>query len=229
MLTSSFSILMAGFSLGLLHALDADHVMAVSALSSRKPGLLNTFKHSAHWALGHAAMLVMIGMLLFGLGVSIPETFQHVAEASVGVLLMVMGVWCLWHFKKNPLRLKVHSHGDVVHSHLCLSDEKDEANSDHAKSAKHAPVFIGMLHGLAGSAPALALVPIVMQGQLSVAVTYLVVFSLGVLISMVMFGAMLGQLQVKLQNFNVKMYQASRYLIASASVILGGVWLSQSL
>ena len=226
MLTSSFSILMAGFSLGLLHALDADHVMAVSTLSSRKPGLLNSFKHSAQWALGHAGMLVMIGMLLFGLGVSIPETFQHMAEASVGVLLMVMGVWCFWHFKKNPLQLKTHRHGDVVHSHLCLSDEKD---SDHVKSAKHAPVLIGMLHGLAGSAPALALVPIVMQGQLSVAVTYLVVFSLGVLISMVMFGAMLGQLQVKLQNFNVKMYQASRYLIASASVILGGVWLSQSL
>ncbi len=226
MLVSSFSILAAGFSLGLLHALDADHVMAVSTLSSRKPGLLNSFKHSAHWALGHAGMLVMIGMLLFGLGVTIPTSFQHVAEASVGVLLMVMGAWCLWHFKKNPIRFTEHRHGDVVHRHLCLSDDK---NNDHEKKAKHAPVFIGMLHGLAGSAPALALVPIVMQGQLIVALTYLVVFSLGVLISMVMFGAMLGQLQVKLQNFNVKLYQASRYLIASASVVLGGVWLGQSL
>lgn len=226
MLVSSFSILAAGFSLGLLHALDADHVMAVSTLSSRKTGILNSFKHSAHWALGHAGMLIMIGMLLFGLGVTIPASFQHAAEASVGVLLMVMGVWCLWHFKKNPLRLKVHRHGDVVHSHLILSEEK---NTDHAKSAKHTPVLIGMLHGLAGSAPALALVPIVMQGQLTVALTYLVVFSLGVLISMVMFGAMLGQLQVKLQHFNVKLYQASRYLIASASVLLGSVWLGQSL
>jgi sulfite exporter TauE/SafE len=225
-LESSFSILMAGFSLGLLHALDADHVMAVSTLSTRKPGLLNSFKHSAHWALGHAAMLVMIGLMLFGLGVHIPETFQHLAEASVGVLLMVMGIWCLWHFKKNPLQLKVHRHGDIVHSHLCLADDE---NSDHQKSAKHAPMFIGMLHGLAGSAPALALVPIVMQGQLSVALVYLTVFSLGVLISMVMFGAALGQLQVKLQNFNIKIYQVSRYLIASASVVLGGVWLSQSL
>jgi len=226
MLDTSITILLAGFSLGLLHALDADHVMAVSTLNSRKPGLLNSFKNSARWALGHAAMLVGVGMLLFGLGIHIPETFQHVAEASVGVLLMVMGVWCLWHFKKNPIRLSVHRHGDVVHSHLCLGNEK---NDDHEKSAKHAPVLIGMLHGLAGSAPALALVPIVMQGQLTVAVTYLLVFSLGVLISMVTFGAMLGQVQVKLQHFNVKLYQASRYLIASASVVLGGVWLSQSL
>ena len=58
-----FSLLLTGLGLGLLHALDADHVMAVSALSNRKPSLQRTLKFSANWAIGHGSVLIMLGLL----------------------------------------------------------------------------------------------------------------------------------------------------------------------
>ncbi len=227
MFSSVVTMITAGFSLGLLHALDADHVMAVSALSSRKPGLLRTLKHSAHWALGHAGVLLVSGLLLFGLGWKIPQTFSHLAEASVGLVLIIIGLMCLWQFKKQPLRLTPHKHGDVEHIHWCIDDELE---SHAAKSSeRHTPVLVGMLHGLAGSAPALALIPVVVQGDIYSAFMYLLVFSLGVMLSMLLFAAGLGVMQKNLKRINLKFYQFSRYLIASASILLGGFWLSQSL
>ena len=227
MFSSVFTMIAAGFSLGLLHALDADHVMAVSALSSRKPGILRTIKHSAHWALGHGGVLLFSGLLLFGLGWQIPQSFSHLAEASVGVMLMVIGLMCIWQFKKQPLRLAHHKHGEVEHTHWCVDDELET----HAEktSQRHTPVLVGMLHGLAGSAPALALIPVVVQGDVYSAFMYLLVFSTGVMLSMLLFAFGLGVMQKKLKGINIKFYQFSRYLIASASIVLGGFWLSQSL
>ena len=227
MFSSVSTMIVAGFSLGLLHALDADHVMAVSALSSRKPGLLSAIKHSAHWALGHAGVLLASGLLLFGLGWQIPQAFSHLAEASVGLVLIIIGLVCIWQFRKQPLRLSQHKHGDVEHAHWCIDDELDTHISKNSKA--HTPVLVGMLHGLAGSAPALALIPVVVQGNIYSAFMYLLVFSLGVMLSMLLFAAGLGVIQKNLKHINIRFYQFSRYLIASASILLGGFWLSQSL
>ncbi|OUS33932.1 urease accessory protein, partial [Oleispira antarctica] len=100
-----FSLLVTGLGLGLLHALDADHVMAVSALSNRKPSLKRTLKFSANWALGHGSVLILLGLLFFGLGIALPETIQKLAESSVGVLLIGLGLACFWQFHKEKIVL----------------------------------------------------------------------------------------------------------------------------
>ena len=229
MLLSSLSIVGVGFTLGLMHALDADHVMAVSTMSNAKPGFWRTVRFSSHWALGHAGILIMSGLLLFGLGLSIPETLQHVAEASVGVLLIVLGLVCFWRFRKERLHLASHRHGDIEHVHWHV--EGDSQNNGHG-SAKgkegHAPVMVGMLHGLAGSAPALALVPAVAEGELITSLLYLLVFSLGVMLSMLCFATGFGALQNQLQQKYQRLFQWNRYLIASFAMLLGGFWLSQA-
>lgn len=228
-LISPWVMIGAGFSLGLVHALDADHVMAVSALSNRKNvSFLTTISYCLKWALGHGAVLMLVGVLFFGLGFELPASMLNVAEASVGVLLIIIGVFCLVRIRKQKLRLHVHQHGDVRHAHWLVQD-KSKTTSHEA----HTPTMVGMLHGLAGSAPALALVPMVSQGasseQLGLAVIYLVVFSFGVLLAMALFGLGLGAAQQKLQRFNTRFFQWSQYLIASGSIILGSFWLSQSL
>ena len=234
MLVSSFAMMMAGFTFGMVHALDADHVMAVSALSTRKPGFLKTIKFCTNWALGHGGMLLVVGALFFGLGYQIPEGLQRLAEASVGVLLIIIGMFCFWRIYKQNLHLQHHRHGDLVHIHWHKDGHKDQLDKNEDR-ASHAPMMVGMLHGLAGSAPALALVPILSQGQQSSAeqflfvAAYLLVFSLGVLISMSLFGLGLGFAQKKLASFNNKLFQWSRYLIAIFSVLFGGFWLSQAL
>lgn len=232
MLTESIALIGVGFSLGLLHALDADHVMAVSALSARKPSVWRTLRFSANWALGHGGVLLLSGALLFGLGLSLPESLQVLAEASVGVLLMALGVWCFWGMRKQKVTLEKHSHGDIEHTHWHAHDHSDPAVSAKAPittSDKHTPVMVGVLHGLAGSAPALALVPAVAQGDLWLAVGYLMLFSVGVMLSMVVFGLGLGSLQRKLEKSSTRLFQFNRYLIATTSVVLGAVWLNQAI
>ena len=228
---SLLAVLSTAFGLGLLHAFDADHVMAVSALGSRKPGLRRLLRFSSHWAVGHGGVLILAGLLLFGLGYRLPSALVHWAEASVGVLLIVIGLACFWRIRNQRLRLVSHRHGDLVHTHLQPEGEAhgdDAAPSQERRTDRHAPVMVGMLHGLAGSAPALALVPVVTQGQFGVAVTYLLVFSLGVLLAMTVFGLGFGSVQSWLQRQSLRLFQVSRYLVASGSVGLGGYWLSQS-
>jgi sulfite exporter TauE/SafE len=201
--------------------------MAISALSSQKPGLLRTLKHSANWALGHGGVLLISGLLLFGLGFSIPKEFIHVAESSVGLLLIIIGVLCFYKIKKQPLHLSHHQHGDLEHTHWCKNEELTTHNQKDGE--RHTPIFVGMLHGLAGSAPALALIPVVVQSNVYSAFMYLTMFSVGVLLSMLLFATGLGAMQKKLRRINTKIYQFSRYLIASLSIIFGGFLLTQSL
>jgi nickel/cobalt exporter len=240
-----FSLLITGIGLGLLHALDADHVMAVSALSNRKPSLKRTLTFSANWAVGHGSVLIILGLLFFGLGVALPETIKQIAESSVGVLLIVLGLSCFWQFHKEKIVLNKHTHehsqGSIEHTHLHVPDhakshDTHHSNNDDQKSASpqqvqevHTPVMVGILHGLAGSAPALALIPAMMQASLSEAMGYLVLFSAGVLFSMVAFGLSFGLVQKKLQQKSVRLFNWSRKLIASAAVGIGFYWLSQVL
>jgi len=203
-LSSSIMLIGAGFSLGFVHALDPDHVMAVSALSSEKTGVRRTLTYCGSWALGHGGILLACGLMLFGLEFRLPVPLQMSAEASVGILLIAIGLMCIWRYH-----------------HRFPSGES------RLKSKKKFPVMVGMLHGLAGSASALALVPVMTQGQLIVAVTYILVFSLGVLLSMLCFGLGLGIVQVKLQRISEKLFRWNQYLIAFVSVILGSYWLSQ--
>ena len=234
----SFSIVGAGLVLGLMHALDADHIMAVSVLSNEKPSLLRTFKFCLQWALGHGGVLLACALLFFGLGFELPDYLLTIAEASVGVLLIVFGLLFFWRMKKQSISLHTHRHGNIVHSHWHIDKKVDDhkplienENKVLKKESKdhHAPVFVGMLHGLAGSAPSLALVPIMAEGQLGAAIGYLLIFSLGVLCSMMLFGLGLGLFQQKLQQLSLQLFKYSRYLIASVSVLLGGFWVMQSL
>jgi nickel/cobalt transporter (NicO) family protein len=93
----------------------------------------------------------------------------------------------------------------------------------------HTPVMVGMLHGFAGSAPALALIPVVAQGQVAGALGYLLLFSIGVMLAMLAFGLGFGKLQQWLGQYSVALMNRSRDLIALTSMAVGGYWLSQAL
>lgn len=223
MLVELLPLLFVGFGLGLMHALDADHIMAVSALSNQKPGFKKTLFHSAHWALGHGGVLLVSGLLLFGLGISIPESLQQAAEIGVGLLLIGLGILFFFQLRKDKLKLEIHRHGDVVHTHW------HDDNTEHSSKHIHKPVFVGVLHGLAGSAPALALIPAISSGEFVSAMMYLILFSVGVMLSMLAFGLGFAHLQRFLNNRYQQVFQLSRHLLAFSSICLGSFWLSQAI
>ena len=225
-------MLSIGFALGLVHALDADHVMAVSVLSNLRPGLARTLKYCANWALGHGAVLMTSGLLLFGLGVAIPESLIKFAEIMVGVFLIGMGLYCFWRFRQQRIRLVEHRHGDLTHRHWQLENDSthgSETATDGSGHHGHAPVMVGVLHGFAGSAPALALVPVVAQTSLWTALIYLSLFSIGVMLAMVAFGLGFGSIQKTIGRKSVNVMNHIRQLIAFTSVAVGGYWLSQAI
>jgi nickel/cobalt exporter len=248
----SLSILALGFSLGFVHAMDADHVMAVSALSNRhrdngkKRGiaanLALTLRHCSHWALGHGAVLLLSAGVVFGLGLSLPASLGHFAELAVGLVLIAIGGSLLWQLRRERvvvLRHKhQHEHGELEHVHLVKSSTVDDACPNSSNSTKHSampaakahtPVMVGALHGLAGSAPALALVPVINDMALLSALLYVLVFSCSVLLGMVVFGLGLGSVQSYLAQRHSNLFDLFRQALGAATVVFGAVWFVQAL
>ena len=92
----------------------------------------------------------------------------------------------------------------------------------------HTPIMVGVLHGLAGSAPALAIIPAMMQTRLLESISYLILFSAGVLFSMVAFGLSFGFIQKKLQEKSVRIFNWVRKIIAMFAISIGFYWLTQA-
>ena len=213
------ALLSAGLGLGLLHAFDADHIMAVSTLSNKRPSIKQSIKFCVQWAVGHGGVLVALGVLIFALGWQLPESLSIWAERIVGFMLIGLGGWLLFNIWRQTVRMNVHQHGEITHVHL----SKEQGNKHN-----HTPILVGITHGLAGSAPVLALVPAVSQGRLDVAIGYILLFSLGVMLSMFLFGASLGSLQKWLQNRSNLLFNISRGTVACLSIVLGGLWITES-
>ena len=222
-------MLSLGLGLGLLHALDADHVMAMSVLSSEKPGIGRGVFFSCFWALGHGAMIILIAGLLFSFGWVIPQSLLGVAEMAVGLLLVGLGLKLFFNFKNKNIQLHKHSHGQLEHSHWHNQTHLEHPNESAINlPSAHKPVLIGLLHGFAGSAPAIALIPALAYGEINMIALYLLTFSIGVMLAMVGFG--LGFTYC--QGLLTKRYQViAKYqakLVALTSVSVGCFWLSQA-
>ena len=202
-MSSAFMTAMGvGFSLGFIHALDADHVMAMTSLNNKRPKLTTMLMFCVHWALGHAAVLLLGGLLLFGLDIKMPAFLQYAAEMGVGLILIFIGVLCFW----------------------TLRTDKHSLNTTNNKQV---PAFVGIIHGLAGSAPVLALIPLTAQENIYLSMSYLLIFSFGIMFSMLLFGFGFGSFQTLLQHKTKRFFIFQRYLIAGASVSLGSFWVAQ--
>lgn len=229
MINEVLIMVLIGFTLGLAHALDADHVMAVSVLGNLRPGFIKTLRYCAQWALGHGSVLLLSGLLLFGLGIGIPESLIQGAEVMVGLFLIGMGLFCLWRFRRERIVLVEHRHGELRHRHWRIEGDQTHELVSADDKLGHAPVMVGILHGFAGSAPALALVPVVAQGNAWAAFGYLLLFSIGVMLAMLAFGLGLGAAQQYFNQRSIQLMNRLRHLIAFASMAVGGFWLSQAL
>lgn len=228
-MSAYFSMIFLGFGFGLLHAFDPDHVMAVSNLINRKDRSPRQFaRFAAHWAFGHASTLLLAGGLLFGMGVAVPEPLTWVAELSIGVLLIGMGLYFFYQAIIHKWVLQHHQHDGFSHVHLHQKGDVQPEGHGESVAAKHSPALVGVVHGLAGSAPALALVPALVRGEVSEALLYICVFSVGVVASMIAFGLGFGLFQKQLITRFEWGYQGFRHLLALSSVVFGSYWIYQA-
>ena len=210
------SLLLLGFFLGLLHAFDSDHLLAVSTLSQSKASTRQYAEYGGQWAIGHGGILMIIGLLSLGLGIQLPETIFVVAEKLVGIMLVSVGAWIFY---------------------LLIKSNFNPCWKSKIPSSSKSPLYVGILHGVAGSASVLALLPMIEQPNVWHALMYLVLFSMGVLISMVFFIISLKAFQAWLSGpaiqgvihgkfgWSISIESLWVSFICSLSILLGFIWL----
>ncbi|HEX9443013.1 MAG TPA: urease accessory protein UreH, partial [Candidatus Binatia bacterium] len=108
-----------GLILGIKHALDADHLIAVSTIVSEHQSLKWASLIGAFWGLGHTATLFVVGLLVIVLRLTIPPRLALGLEFLVAVMLVVLGVRILWRsFRAEKIHLHPHNHSPERHAHF---------------------------------------------------------------------------------------------------------------
>src|SRR5207247_2152463 len=175
------SVLGLGFVLGMKHALDPDHMVAVSTIVSesrsvRRSSLIGTF-----WGLGHTLSLLCASVVVIALKVRIPDRIALWMEFAVALMLIFLGLRTTMKSLRGwKLHRHCHTHDGNTHTHLHLHREGDELAHHHRHLIRSGarPFFVGMVHGMAGSAAltllVLATIPSALAGLI-----YIAVFGLG--------------------------------------------------
>lgn len=179
--------LLLGLLLGARHAVDADHVVAITTIIGRNRGMLRSALVGLAWGAGHNLTLFGAGFVVLVLKLSIPHTFTLSAEFAVGVLLVILGVPLVWQLMRRKAHAHVHQHDDGSHFHL--HSHADTPHHEHAHLRK--PLLVGMLHGLAGSG-ALTLVVLNTMPSLGQGLVFLAVFALGITATMIVLSGLIG-------------------------------------
>jgi len=207
-----FSIIVLGFFLGMRHATDPDHVIAVTTIVSRQRSIRHAALIGVLWGLGHTLTILAVGSGIILFGLVIPPRIGLTMELSVGLMLILLGILNLSGIMRRisetvtPLHSAQHSHphghGDYVHSHPHAHNPEIHGHAEDATPVGWMdrifgrlgfyqvirPLAVGIVHGLAGSA-AVALLVLTTIRVPSWAVMYLLVFGLGTVAGMMLITA----------------------------------------
>lgn len=216
-------------TLGLLHALELDHMLAVTTFVSREPAPRRAAWFGARWGLGHSAAVLAAGGVLLVSGIRWPERWDAAAEALVGVVLIGLGIWAIRSARKLHLHT-VEEHGGHAHLHLHPAagepHRHPHARGDHP-AGRHdhgAVTMVGLLHGLAGTTAVVALVPVTLTNRWAVGLGYLVAFGVGVTVAMTLF-AMVAAYAVR--GAGRRSVEAGRWLtriVGCCGIVVGAWW-----
>ena len=212
--------------LGLVHAFDADHVMALSVLASDPDRRRGGTRTGLRWSVGHGAVLLGAGAMLFLFGWALPAAGQALAERAVGVVMVGLGLGVFWRPSRRDAHLHFHHHdGLPPHAHWHAHPARSPHPAPEAHQHEHTASLVGALHGLAGSAPVLALLPASARSPLT-GLAYLLLFSLGVGLAMALASGLLGSLVSRLaRRQQLRVLQGLRAASGLGSIAIGG-WLS---
>ena len=202
--TGVLAALVLGFLLGLKHATDADHVVAVATVVSEYRNAWRGIWVGASWGLGHSTPLLILGVVVLLLRGAIFERYAAVAplfEFGVGIMLVFLGVQVFWKIWRGSLHIHEHLREKQPHVHIHSHDPAGE----HEEEASHGffnlgkPFFrpksylIGIVHSLAGSAAVMLLV--LGSGQIAnfgTGLLYIALFGVGTILSMSLLTLLMG-------------------------------------
>ena len=183
-----FGILGIGFLLGMQHALEADHIAAVSSIAARRTDVRDIVKHGLTWGLGHTLTLFVFAGAAILLGHAIPEHLARPLETAVGIMLVGLGAHVLWRLWRDRVHFHRHAHGDGtqhIHVHSHANEEIPHRHSAHVHQHgfRWRTLLVGLMHGMAGSA-ALLVLTVSQASSVTVGLGYVALFGVGSMIGM---------------------------------------------
>ena len=183
-----FGILGLGFLLGMQHALEVDHVAAVSSIAARRTDVADVVKHGLTWGIGHTLTLFAFAGAALGLGQAIPEHLARPIEGAVGIMLVGLGAHVLWRLWRDRVHFHRHSHGDGTvhlhaHSHAGETSAHARAPHVHQHGFRWRTLLVGLMHGMAGSA-ALLVLAVSQASSVAVGLGYVALFGIGSMLGM---------------------------------------------
>jgi len=210
-MTALFAIMLLGFFLGMRHATDPDHVVAVTTIVSRERTMLHATLIGALWGLGHTFTILVVGSPIILFKLAIPPRIGLSMELSVGLMLILLGVLNLTGVLRRAIEwITIRRLGSGAHSHFLFGrwmvhthDEDGEPILMDSFSILGwtpqwwkklglfhilRPLAVGIVHGLAGSA-AVALLILTTISRPSWAIGYLLIFGLGTVAGMMVITA----------------------------------------
>jgi len=217
---SYLTLLSLGFMLGLRHALDSDHVAAVSTVLAQRPSLKASSLIGFSWGIGHTLILIFVGVIVLWFRVPVPDTFAQAAEGAVGVMLVVLGLMLGMKLLRERWHIHRHDHGGTRHVHLHSHALVVDHGHSHWWRESVRPLCIGMAHGLAGSA-ALLLLVVSSTGTVMEGVIYIAVFGCGSILGMMLIGLALSLPVIWSLRLGRSVFLAIQGLASLGSVGLG--------
>ncbi|MDT8437091.1 MAG: High-affinity nickel transporter [Gemmatimonadota bacterium] len=235
--------LIAGCAAGAVHVLAGpDHLAAVAPLAADRDGA--PWRSGYSWGLGHAGGVLLVGLGALLLREVLPvERLSSWSERLVGLVLIGIGTWGLVRARRQKVHSHAHRHGEVRHEHLHVHDVRTESPHVHDgptgphrhaapeggihvhPAAPRAAFAVGVLHGLAGSAHFLGVLPALALPTRAAAVGYVVAFGAGTVAAMTGFAAVIGGLVGRSARRGTAVYRGLLSLLSVAAIGVGLVWM----
>src|SRR6185295_16389635 len=228
---SGVTVLIIGFTLGLKHATEVDHVVAISTIVSQHKNVFRSAIVGALWGAGHTASLLVVGAIALLLRVAVPERVSGLLEFGVALMIIGLGISALWRALRKGTQVHVHehSHDGLKHKHIHYHEHEKKHEPSSTSRHSHAvsrvgfkPLLIGTMHGLAGSG-ALTLLVLTQISSSWIALLYLAIFGLGSIAGMVLMSGLLG-LPLALTSRSLTQIHGRLQAVAAVLSICFGVW-----
>ena len=209
-----------GSLLGMRHALEPDHLAAVSTMVTRERSGYKAALIGAWWGLGHTLSLLVVGAVLLVLRAEMTARVSDAFEFSVALMLIGLG-WRAVHqaARQGPTGpAHIHQHGHVVHRHAGVPAHVHLGRWTLARR----PLLVGAIHGLAGSGALTALVLTTLPTT-AARITYISLFGLGSTLGMAAMSGVLGWPMARLGS-NHAVGRGISLAVGCGSIVLGLAW-----
>lgn len=207
-----------GSLLGMRHALEPDHLAAVSTLVGRERGGLRAALLGACWGLGHTAGLIAVGAVLVILRAEMPPAIADLFELLVAVMLITLGSRAVLQAARQVRPAHQHLHPFAVHQHSGLPAHVHIG----AWTLARRPLLVGVIHGLAGSGALTALVLTTLPST-AARLSYMALFGLGSTLGMAVLSGLLGWPLARL-GAHQAVTRGISFAVGTMSVALGLLW-----